>query len=92
MSSFDTVNFLKAPPPSEISNNTAPPPSEISNNTPPEQEPKLVNVEVNNQNTALNLMVTFLSLANRRGVFSLDESAKIWECIQRFQIPDGNSC
>ena len=48
-------------------------------------EPRLVDVEVNNENIALNVLVSFLSLAQRRGVFSMEESAKIWECVQKFQ-------
>jgi hypothetical protein len=48
-------------------------------------DPKLVNIEVKDQNVALNLMVHFLNLAQRRGAYGLDESAKIWECIQQFQ-------
>ena len=48
-------------------------------------DPKLVNIEVKDQNVALNLMVNFLNLAQRRGAYGLDESAKIWECIQKFQ-------
>ena len=52
---------------------------------PPQKEIKLVDVEINDENTALNVMVSFLSLAQKRGVFTLDESAKIWECIKMFQ-------
>ena len=52
------------------------------------QEVKLVDVVISDENTALNVMVSFLSLANKRGAFGLDESAKIWECIQRFQKPN----
>jgi hypothetical protein len=48
----------------------------------------LLNVQVTDENVALNLMVSFLNVAQKRGVFSFDESAKIWECIQRF-IPKG---
>jgi len=48
----------------------------------------LLNVPVADENVALNLMVSFLNVAQKRGVFSFDESAKIWECIQRF-IPKG---
>ena len=48
-------------------------------------DPKLVSIEVKDQNVALNLMVHFLNLAQRRGAYGLDESAKIWECIQKFQ-------
>jgi len=47
----------------------------------------LVNVPVTDENTALNLMVNFLTLAHKRGAFGLDESAKIWECIKMFQKP-----
>jgi len=48
-------------------------------------EVKLVDVPVTDENVALNLLVSFLSLAQRRGVFGIDESAKIWECVQKFQ-------
>lgn len=48
-------------------------------------ELRLVDIEIVDENTALNVMVSFLSIANRRGVFTLDESAKIWECIKKFQ-------
>ena len=48
-------------------------------------EKKLVDIEVVNENVALNLLVSFLNLAQRRGAFSIDESAKIWECVRKFQ-------
>jgi len=32
-------------------------------------------------------MVSFLNLAQKRGAFGIDESAKIWECIKMFQRP-----
>ena len=47
----------------------------------------LLNTPITNENIALNVMVSFLNLAQRRGVFSIDESAKIWECITTFQKP-----
>lgn len=50
-----------------------------------EMKNKLLSVNVNDENTALNLLVSFINLAQRRGVYSLDESAKIWECISKFQ-------
>jgi len=50
--------------------------------TPP--PPKLTDIEVTNENVALNIMVSFLNAAQRRGAFSIDEAAKIWECIQMF--------
>jgi hypothetical protein len=46
---------------------------------------KLVDLPVTDENTALNIMVAFLGLAQKRGVFTFDESAKIWECIRKFQ-------
>jgi hypothetical protein len=52
---------------------------------PQNNEVKLVDIPIKDENTALNVMVSFLSLAQKRGVFSFDESAKIWECIKMFQ-------
>jgi hypothetical protein len=66
-------------------NESLPPPPPPAN-----QEIKLVEVKVTNENVALNLMVSFLSVAQKRGAFSLDEAAKIWECVQKFQIPPAN--
>lgn len=49
------------------------------------KEIMLVDIPVKDENVALNLMVQFLNLAQKRGAFSIDESAKIWECIKTFQ-------
>jgi hypothetical protein len=49
------------------------------------KEIKLVDVKVTNENDALNLLIGFLQLGQRRGVFNIDESAKIWECINKFK-------
>jgi hypothetical protein len=46
---------------------------------------RLVDVPLNSQQDALQLIVTFLNLAQKRGAFTLDESAKLWECIKMFQ-------
>jgi hypothetical protein len=46
---------------------------------------RLVDIDVTNQNEALQLIVTFLNLAQKRGAFTLDESAKLWECVKHFQ-------
>ena len=48
------------------------------------KEIKLVDVVITDENIALNVIVSFLSLAQRRGVFTIDESAKIWECVKKF--------
>lgn len=48
-------------------------------------ENNLTNVNIENENIALNVMVSYLNLAQRRGAFNIAEAAKIWECIQKFQ-------
>ena len=48
---------------------------------------KLVDVPVSTIQDALQLMVTFLNLAQKRGSFTIDESSKIWECVKFFQAP-----
>ena len=49
------------------------------------KQTRLVDVPVNNTQDALQLLVTFINLAQKRGAFTLDESAKLWECIKMFQ-------
>lgn len=51
---------------------------------PATQQINLVDVNITNENTALNVLVGFVNLAQKRGVFNMQESAKIWESIQRF--------
>jgi hypothetical protein len=48
---------------------------------------KLVDAPVTDENSALNILVSFLNLAQKRGAFGIDEAAKIWECIKMFQKP-----
>ena len=50
-----------------------------------EPQQKIVDVPVTNPSEALNLLVNFIALAQKRGSFTIDESAKIWECIKQFQ-------
>ena len=53
-----------------------------------ESEQKTVDImdmEITSENVALNVLVTFINLAQKRGAFNINESAKIWECIQAFQ-------
>lgn len=59
--------------------------SEVPTPSGAKKETRLVDVEVTDQNVAIQLIATFLNLAQKRGAFSLDESAKIWECIKKFQ-------
>jgi hypothetical protein len=51
---------------------------------------KLVDISVTNENEAFNLLISFISLAHKRGAFTIDESAKIWECIKVFQKPESD--
>ena len=50
-----------------------------------QQTMDLSDVEVTNENIALNIIVSYVNLAQKRGAFNMKESAKIWECIQKFQ-------
>ena len=52
---------------------------------------KLTDVQITNENIALNVLVSFLSLAQKRGTFTIDESAKIWECITIFSKPNNSA-
>tara|TARA_B110000285_G_scaffold123533_1_gene139592 strand:+ start:611 stop:868 length:258 start_codon:yes stop_codon:yes gene_type:complete len=51
---------------------------------PTQKEISILNVPVSDQNIALNVMVFFLNSAQRRGAFSIDESAKLWEAVKMF--------
>lgn len=64
---------------------TSMPPSTLP--TPALPTPNVMDVKITNDNDALNVMVTFLQMAQKRGVFNLQESAKIWECVKMFLQP-----
>ena len=53
-------------------------------NQQPTREVSVVDVPVTNENIALNVMVALLNMAQRRGVFTMQESAKAWECVKVF--------
>ena len=59
--------------------------TELPTPTGEKKQVRLVDVPLNTQQDALQLLVTFLNLAQKRGTFTLDESAKVWECIKMFQ-------
>ena len=54
---------------------------------PDQQEVPIVNIPVNSHNAALNIIVAFIGIAQKRGAFNIQESAKLWECIQLFNAP-----
>ena len=58
---------------------------ELNTPVPEKKQTRLVDVPVNSPQDALQLLVTFINLAQKRGAFTLDESAKLWECIKMFQ-------
>ena len=66
--------------------------SEVPTNPAPVQAPtqegpleiQLVNTPVTDETTALNVLVGFIALAQKRGTFNIQESAKIWDCIKQF--------
>ena len=60
---------------------------QVSANTPETKETREVNivdVDITSENVALNVMVALLNMAQRRGVYTMQESAKAWQCIQKF--------
>jgi hypothetical protein len=59
--------------------------TQIPTPTGEKKQVRLVDLPLTNQQEALQLIVTFLNLAQKRGSFSLDESAKLWDCIKMFQ-------
>jgi hypothetical protein len=58
---------------------------ETTTPTSEKKQVRLVDVIINSQQDALQLLVTFIHLAQKRGSFTLDESAKLWECVKMFQ-------
>jgi hypothetical protein len=46
---------------------------------------RITEVEITDENAALNVIVGFLDVALKKGAFTFEESAKIWECIKMFQ-------
>jgi len=70
---------------SEKTNQQAAPAQAAPSQAAPAAEFKLVDTTIADQNTALNVLVGFIGVAQKRGCFALDESAKIYECIKMFQ-------
>ena len=46
------------------------------------EQKKLIDIEISNEDIALNVLASFCNVANQRGCFSIVESGKIWECIK----------
>lgn len=50
----------------------------------PVKQHDLSETVIDSENTALNVLISFVYLAQKRGAYNLKEAAKIWECVQRF--------
>lgn len=48
------------------------------------KEVNVVDVDIKDENTALNVMVALLNTAQRRGVYTMQESAQAWNCVKMF--------
>ncbi len=60
----------------------------VSTESAPASAPAQINlleVDITDEHVALNVIVGFLGVAQRRGVFAMNESAKIFECVNMFQ-------
>ena len=57
-------------------------PSSTSSGAQPQKS--LLDVDITDENVALNVLVSFVNLAQKRGAYEIVESAKIWECVQKF--------
>ena len=65
---------------------TAPPTNEKVSASPAAQpQVNLSEIKVDTENTALNLLVSFVALAQRRGSLNLEEAAKSIECDNMFR-------
>ena len=56
--------------------------------TTPEQKDKPINIfdiKIDNKELAFKCILKFLEEAQRRGTFTIKESAKIWECFENFK-------
>jgi hypothetical protein len=91
--SSEVINTIQetTPTPQETTptpQETTPTPQETTptpQETTPTPQVKLVEATISDQHMALNVIVGFIGVAQKRGCFALDESAKIYECIKMFQ-------
>jgi hypothetical protein len=94
---MDNITISEIPPESEETQQptvepTEPVMSDIPQPTPQAQfEEKtivLTDINVTDQNVAFNILISFITIAQKRGTFSINESAKIWECLKYFLTPE----
>ena len=68
---------------SSVTPHPPPPPSSAGSNE--DFYTKMMATPITNENDALNMIINFLLISQKRGVYSFEESAKILECIKKFQ-------
>ena len=52
---------------------------------PERQQVSLLQIPITSENDALNMLVAFLQVAQKRGAFTLEEAGKIMESVNKFQ-------
>ena len=57
----------------------------VEQQAPVQRQVSLTQIPVNTENDALNMLVAFLQVAQKRGAFSLEEAGKIMEAVGVFQ-------
>ena len=57
----------------------------VEQQAPAQRQVSLTQIPVNTENDALNMLVAFLQVAQKRGAFSLEEAGKIMESVNKFQ-------
>ena len=67
------------PAPSRAASSTSSSPSPASSTEPPKK--KVSDIVVTDANVAINVLAGFVTLAQQRGCYSIEESSKIWESI-----------
>lgn len=57
----------------------------VEQQAPAQRQVSLTQIPVNTENDALNMLVAFLQVAQKRGAFTLEEAGKIMESVNVFQ-------
>jgi hypothetical protein len=90
---MDNITISEIPPESEETQQPTVEPTEpVITDIPPapveEKTVVLTDINVTDQNVAFNILISFITVAQKRGTFSINESAKIWECLKYFLTPE----
>lgn len=64
--------------------------STLMENAKPSVPVRLVDTKISDKNVAFNVILGFIGMAQKRGTYSLDESAKLFECVKMFEWEANN--